>query len=374
LGAAASLRRLGSLRLSAGQLHAARDLYLRSLEISVDGAGRRWPIAGRALMHLAELSYEWNELDAAERTLSESIPLAAKVSPAWNAPAYVTLAQVRQARSDSAGARQALQEARQLAAQSDTELDDMLVGAGAARLALAQGDSAMAQQWIAERARRPAHGVGARDVDALLTTVWAKELEGTLLARLALARGEGGRAEALLAPLLEAAQQQERGHSVIRILVLLALASQAAGDLAAALATINRALESAEPEGYVRLFVDEGEPMAHLLRRIVGRHRKYAQRLLAAFPAPGGRQPAASAPAAAGSDGSAPMAEPLTDRESDILRLIAEGRSNREIGAALFLAPGTVKSYTYSLYGKLGVHSRTQAIARARVLGLLPPD
>jgi LuxR family maltose regulon positive regulatory protein len=68
------------------------------------------------------------------------------------------------------------------------------------------------------------------------------------------------------------------------------------------------------------------------------------------------------------------LAEPLTDRERDILRLLAEGRSNREIGAMLFLAPGTVKSYTYSLYGKLGVHSRTQAVARARALGLVPLD
>jgi LuxR family maltose regulon positive regulatory protein len=116
----------------------------------------------------------------------------------------------------------------------------------------------------------------------------------------------------------------------------------------------------------VRTFLDEGELLAALLRQVIGAHRAYARQLLAAF----GEAPAASPPREAGEP--ADHAEPLTQREIDILRLIAQGLSNAEIGAQLFLAPGTVKSYTYSLYGKLGVHSRTQAVIRDRALGWLP--
>jgi LuxR family maltose regulon positive regulatory protein len=150
------------------------------------------------------------------------------------------------------------------------------------------------------------------------------------------------------------------------MLGLLALANHALGDQAAARAALERALALAEPEGFVRVFLDEGAPMADLLRQVTGAHRDFARRLLAAFGgAPGA--PAHNTPDAAG-----PLVEPLTQRELDILRLIAQGLSNAEIGARLFLAPGTVKSYTYSLYGKLDVHSRTQAVSRAQALGLLP--
>jgi LuxR family maltose regulon positive regulatory protein len=208
-------------------------------------------------------------------------------------------------------------------------------------------------------------------VDGLLTSAWAHELEGIVRARLHLAQRQPDQARSVLGPLLEAAERQGRGRSVIELLALLALAHQAAGDQAGALAMVDRALAKAEPEGYVRLFVDEGEPMARLLSQVMGENRAYAERLLDAFPTEGKRRSLGGTEAAPAAPGPAPLVEPLTERELDILRLMAAGLSNREIGEKLYLAPGTIKGYTYSLFGKLAVHSRTQAAARARELGLL---
>jgi LuxR family maltose regulon positive regulatory protein len=370
LGAAASVRRLGSIRLLTGQLAAARELYQRSLAMSVDAGGHRWPVAGRALMHLAELQYEWNDLETAERLVREGISLAERIAPNWNTTAYVTLAGIHQARGEPASALAAVEQARQLAAQSDSQLDDLLVAAHATRLALRQGDLALALRLAAGRPAARLADPSVRNVEALLTSVWAREAEGLIAARLDLAQGQPARAREALAPLLRAAEARAHG-SRIEILVVQALAHQAEGDMAAALKVLGRALTLAEPEAYVRLFLDEGEPIFRLLQQVAGPRRSYAQRLLALASRAEAGRPAGSQPPPGG-DAAGRPGEALTERECEILGLIAEGLSNHELGARLLLAPGTVKSYTYSLYGKLGVHSRTQAVARGRALGLLP--
>jgi LuxR family maltose regulon positive regulatory protein len=151
--------------------------------------------------------------------------------------------------------------------------------------------------------------------------------------------------------------------SVIEILVLQALAFHILGDLDQALSALHRALSLAEPEGYVRTFIDEGQVMAGLLRQAMtqGIAPGYVGKLLAAS----GDSPLPPAPAAQ------PLAEPLSDRELEVLRLVAAGLSNREIAAELVIAVSTVKSHINHIYGKLDVKSRTQAVARGRLLGLL---
>ena len=130
-----------------------------------------------------------------------------------------------------------------------------------------------------------------------------------------------------------------------------------------------RALALAEPEGYVRLFVDEGTPMARLLYEALSREivPDYVQRLLGAFPADEPVMAEASQPHGPDSE----LIEPLSERELEILQLIAEGLTNQEIASKLYLSLNTVKAHTRNIYGKLDVHRRTEAVARARALGVL---
>jgi LuxR family maltose regulon positive regulatory protein len=202
------------------------------------------------------------------------------------------------------------------------------------------------------------HAIGQVDeLDA------AQEIEQIAVAWLLLAQGRPDESQSLLARLLEAAQAAGRMGSAIEILALQALAFQAQEDLERARSTLERALALAEPEGYVRTFVDEGEPMVRLLRLVLTRGTApgYASKLLAAF---GERVPAAPSVVQA-------LIEPLTDRELEVLRLVAAGLSNREIARELVIAVSTVKTHINHIFGKLDVNSRTQAVAKAQALELL---
>ena len=163
--------------------------------------------------------------------------------------------------------------------------------------------------------------------------------------------------------------------NLIGVLVLKAIALQALGDEAGALGALQRALLHGEPEGYVRTFIDEGAPMGRLLRKAQasGIYPAYAARLLVALenePAMGMTPPEeVDIPPAV--EGPQPLAEPLTDRELDVLRLLPTSLAAAEIAGELVVAPSTVRTHIKSIYSKLEVHRRMEAVARARELGLL---
>jgi Response regulator containing a CheY-like receiver domain and an HTH DNA-binding domain len=167
--------------------------------------------------------------------------------------------------------------------------------------------------------------------------------------------------------LLQAAEQGGRVGSVIEILAMQALAREALGDTSLALAPLECALSLAEPEGYVRVFVNEGPPMVRLLQEATSRAiaPDSARRLLAAFPS---AKPDGSHPSEARCEGM----ELLSKREIEVLQHIAAGLTNREIATRLYLSLYTVKAHARSINDKLDAHSRTQAAARARELGILP--
>jgi len=180
----------------------------------------------------------------------------------------------------------------------------------------------------------------------------------------------------LLDRLLHAAEAGKRTGSVIEILIVRTLALRAQGNTPAALASLERALALAEPEGYVHIFVDEGESMRLLLvdcRWLIEKQKRgedrqligYVDRLLAAFVQP------AALPQSTVSHQQSAMVEPLSPRELEVLRLIAQGLSNDEISKRLFLALSTVKGHNLKIFGKLQVQNRTEAVARARELGWL---
>ena len=201
------------------------------------------------------------------------------------------------------------------------------------------------------------------------------EFDHITLARVLLARYQSDRADGsisgvvgLLERLLKAAEEGGRKGSAIEILVLQAIAYHAQGNRPAALLPLQRALALAGPEGYVRMFLDEGSSMMQLLREASARKimPDYTDKLLTAFEAE--KRKSEDKPDLPPAQ---PLIEPLSQRELKILQLIAQGLSNREIGKRLFLALDTVKGHNRNIFDKLQVQSRTEAIARARELGLL---
>jgi LuxR family maltose regulon positive regulatory protein len=220
----------------------------------------------------------------------------------------------------------------------------------------------------------------AKELVSSERTVDPHEFEHITLVRLLIAQGEHREALGLLERLLEAAEAGGRGGSVIEILVLKALALQAQNDTPNALAALQRALSLAEPEGYVRTFVDEGAPMATLLKQLLKTYKtqqpsaaepevslEYVRKLLEAL----GEEVmvVTKVPHARGKAGL--LVEPITERELEVLRLLASDFSNREIAKKLYVSLDTVKSHLKHIYGKLGARSRYQAVDRARELDLL---
>jgi LuxR family maltose regulon positive regulatory protein len=232
-----------------------------------------------------------------------------------------------------------------------------LMAAWQARIWLAQNRLDAASQWV-----------GDRELDADSKPTYLNEKEYIVLARILIAQGRLDEATTLLQRLLEATETGGRTSRAIEVLLLQALAFQAKGDTDQVITALGQALTLAEPGGFVRIFVDEGPPMAHLLYEALARGiaPDYVHRLLAAFPS---IEPEKAAPSTKNLQSD--LIEPLSEREIQVLELIAEGLTNQEIASRLFLSQHTIKAHTRNIYGKLDVHSRTEAVARCRALGIL---
>jgi len=334
------------LLMRQGQLHEAAATYRKALELATGAQGRRMPIAGQSLIGLGELSRQWGDLDAAVRYLLEGIELTEQWSEVGPLEAYICLARIRQAQGDVDGAWQALEKAQELAVKFDlTDLDDLTVAMFRAWMCVAQGDLGPARRWAEER-----------DLYQYVDSPWQekardpydhrlRKYELLVLARLLIAQGQPAEALKLLGSLVPLAKWRGRPGMLIEIYALQALAYQAQGDLEQAVAALERALSLAEPEGHVRIFADEGEPMARLLQEAARRGIAPPQ--------------------------TQPLPEPLSARELEVLRLLNTHLSSTEIAEQLFISVNTARFHIKNIYGKLGVHSRSEAIQRARELGLL---
>lgn len=347
-----ALSNQGAVLLSLGRLRRAAQAFRDALELTeeyAERAGRRLAVSGYAHTYLAALLLEWNELDAALSHAQEGIALCRQ----WGEPqlltgGYMRLAEVLQATGDRAGALEAIAHAKQ-AAGSLSPWYFARVAPLEALISLRQGDVDAASRWVAAQKARPDAALEGANRWILCLTE----------ARVHVARGCAAEALAVLTRLQAEEVDLVGQFLLISVLVVQALALQAQRQMEQALATLGQALALAEPEGYMRIFLDEGPPMAALLRSAVARGvaLDYASRLVAAFGEETIAEPV--------------LLEPFTERELEVLRLLAAGLSNRAAAEQLFLAVGTVKKYTNNIYGKLGVGSRTQAVARARELGLI---
>ena len=367
------------LQAREGRLHRVKETLERALQLATDGQGRRLPIASEALIGLGKLWGEWNDLEAAETYLLESIGLAKQWSELASFDAYIPLVRIRAAQGDVPGAREALETAQQLALRSKvTEVDDIVVDLQQAHFLVTQGDIEGATRWAESRglvpgaATEPEPGPG-EGLDFLRERM--QKYEQIVLARLFIAQDRAAEALDLLEPLLIQARELGRVDLVIEVQILRALAWQTTGDDEQAMDALTEALSLAEPGGWVRTFVDEGPAMADLLRRAAsqgitparGTAPAYVASLIGAFDAPGHGEGATEPqyrPAQ-------PLVEPLSEREMEVLRLLSAGLSNPEIAEQLYIAVSTVRSHCKSIYGKLDVHKRWDAVHRAQELGLL---
>jgi LuxR family maltose regulon positive regulatory protein len=349
-----------------GQLRESSNTYQVAAQSIPEAGGQH--LGSRALIEvgMADVLCEWNDLGAALAHIERGLALL----PFWGkaddwALAYVTLARVHLAQANGSEAQDAIDKALRAIRTSGVFSEARLaVEVAQVRLWLAQGDRQAANRWAASQGEHSSPG------DRLEFDL---ELAHITQARAQIALDRPSEAAGLLSRLKAAARPAGRTGRVIEILLLQALAMLKLGDSDRALAMLTECLALAEPEGYARVFLEEGQPMQMLLAQWLtragpGPSRDYAGRLLSHFDA----QPHGMIAAAASASPPGGLVEPLSPRELEVLQLIALGRTNQEIAGKLIVAPGTVKAHTASIYRKLDVANRTEAAARARQLGILP--
>jgi LuxR family maltose regulon positive regulatory protein len=356
---------LADIQIAQGCLHEAMTTYERGLQWATKPGAP--VLQGAADMHvgMSALHREYNDLKTATQHLLTSRALGELAGLPQNPYRWrAAMARIWEAQGDLDGALELLDQAERLY-DGNFSPNVRPVATRKTRVWVAQGRLGEALGWAREQ------GLSVENELSYLHEFDHITLARVLLARYQYNRSDDGSisgAVALLERLLKAAEEGGRKGSAIEILVLQSIAYHAQGDLPAALLPLQHALALAEPEGYVRMFLDEGPSMMQLLREASAREimPDYADKLLAAFEAEKRKSEAKpDLPPAQ------PLIESLSQREIKILQLIAQGLSNREIGERLFLALNTVKGHNRKIFDKLQVQSRTEAIARARELGLL---
>ncbi|MBI5035176.1 MAG: helix-turn-helix transcriptional regulator [Chloroflexi bacterium] len=342
---------LAQLRVLQGRLREARAIYHQAIELV---AQQKHPVfVGVERSGMGQLYCEWNDLATAIGYVQDGLQLAETGGDIFFLrDAYIARARLAQAQGNLDEALAFAQKGEQIARTCPGSTDIAYLQAWQARLQVAKGDLAAAGYWL-----ETCELVAENKVDFL------HDFAHLTFARILLAQGKVGEAEQLLARLLESAESVGRMGRVIETLVIQSLACQAKGDLPHALAALARALDHAESEGYVRTFLDEGAPMINLLRHAGSRGiaPQYVARLLSEFDRTEGAAITAKQP----------LIDPLSERELEVLRLVAAGKSNDEVAEELVLATGTVKKHLSNIFGKLNAQNRTECVARARELRLL---
>jgi len=349
---------LANVLMEQGQLHLAARRYSETVQMAALPDGGISPLAEEACAGLGQVSYEWNHLVAAAEYIHRCLECARRWGTMdFQSIGYVLLARLEHVQGQPEKARETMRTAEQLLSQYPHSLwRTIWLRSALARLRIAQKDFAGASLLIQKC------GLSMDSLPNAGGISYPQEPAYLAWLRLHLAQGDYEAALALAAQWLQKIDPPSRAGRAIEILVLQALAYQGKKDLDQALAVLEKAFALARPEGYVRTFLDEGEPMAKLLYQAklheIG--TGYAAELLAALgDAPGSAPPPAQL-----------LIEPLTSRELELLKLIEAGYTNQDIAAKLVISLPTVKRHISNIYTKLGASSRTQAVARGKELNL----
>lgn len=342
---------LADVLMEQGQLHRARDIYIQALQIAVRPDGQKSPLARSLYAGLGRASYESDELNDAVQYMHQCIDLCQQWGDiGLQAVAWSILARLEQAQGKLEESQIAVQRAEQLAA-----------GETLSPWQLIQTKSNLGRYWLSQETVDRVFQLVRKSGLAIDDNISYQRMpEYILLLRTLLTKGDHEAAVTLSERLLQQAETAGRMGSVIEILILQALAFQANKDMDHSLAALERALALAQPEGYIRLFLDEGEAMTRLLCQAQSRQvgSGYAAELLSKIGSvPGMAQPSMQL-----------LIEPLTTREVEVLKFIEAGCSNQEIAEKLVISNATVKRHISNIYAKLGVKSRTQAVAIGKEL------
>jgi LuxR family maltose regulon positive regulatory protein len=348
---------LADIRVSQGRLHEAVSTYERSLQLAMEQGEPVLEGTEDLYLGLSELHREQGDLEAARQLLLRSEELGEQ-SEVYQYRLCRAQARIKEDQGDLDGALELLDKAERRLNFRNPIPDVRPVAALKTRVWVVQGRLAEALGWACER------GLSVDD-----DLCYLREFEHVTLVRVLIARYKSDRVDnsiyeavGLLERLLKAAEEGGRTGSVIEILVLQALAHHAQGDIPRALDPLERALTLAEPEGYVRIFVDEGPPMAALLREAAkhGTAPNYVSQLRAAFGKAEGTRPVTQL-----------LIEPLTKRELEVLGLLGTELNGPEIARELTVSLTTIRTHTQNIYSKLGVNNRRAAVRRAEELDLL---
>jgi LuxR family maltose regulon positive regulatory protein len=341
-----------------GRLREAESLCRRSLDGLLQSCSGPPPAAGMLYVGLAQVLYEQNDLDAAHQAVSQGLELNRQLGMVrLNLSAWQLLALLELAQGHSDAALKLLESARHTAVAAGLSRFAALFAAQAAEVHLFNGDLHAVEAWLVS-AGLSAGGPLNQVLD----------IQSLTIARLLLAQKRPVEAHELLTRLDKIMHKGERSRARMTARILQAKVQDALGLVERAAQEMAFALEMAAPEGYLRVFLHEGVHILPILTRSRPAAPDFVDTLLAAFQAEPRHSPKHSP---SSMPGQLPLVESLNERELQVLRLIAQGFSNREIAGQLVLALSTVKSHINNVYGKLGAKSRTQAVALARALGLL---
>jgi len=339
-----------------GNLTKAKIIFEQAIELGTQPGNYILPATCRAFLGLGTIAYEQNELDTAQDYFNKAIELARQGNEILTTiSGYVSLAWLNQVRGNADKADELLGQAQSLAYKAYTADIEGYFQSWRARFALARGDLDTAGRWAEEQKS------AFFSPDTLFYT-YAYGLTSTFI-RVCIATGKLDGILPTLDNTKRNLDSQGQTSLLIEVLALESIVLDAIGDTEKAIVVLKQALKTAEPQGYIRLFIDEGEPMAKLLRLAASRGimLSYVNKLRSAMHNQKQEQ----------SDKQSPLVEPLSQRELEVLELLDAGKSNHQIADELILSIGTVKKHVYNIYSKLGVERRTQAISRSRELGLI---